>query len=308
MDKFTTACRTGCLAAKIAYLEEFGAAYNLNNVYLKSIPFSILSEYWKHLQPRGLNVNFNEGANIEDAITSYLFDKELKFIVLEGIQDIEISLKQYCAQYIYKYDTSISPLKRGTWINKDLVEFIDTGCDQHNPKRFNVYKYFPSKVDKALLRMDKSPNSDYDIIDKMSFGNIRSIYEISCDDMRNGIISEYSMESTYPQQFQSFLASMNFIRNKSAHFERLWNINIRDVPKIIKNQDNPLYSITTNDEKSKHKIYNALAWMAYALNGINLKDQWICRFLKLINKYKEHDYTKRMGFPSDWRTMGFWSA
>ncbi|MGU9951194.1 MAG: Abi family protein [Gammaproteobacteria bacterium WSBS_2016_MAG_OTU1] len=310
MNEFENVCFTDSIANKRAYLENFGVTRGLDNEYLNSISFSLLSEYWLHLQPGGPNTQFIKGANIDDIVTCYVFDRDLKYLLMGMIQDIEISLKQVCIAYIYKYSKSGHSLKDNTWLSTKYVNFTrdasnkDARVQARAHEKLKVYKDFLSKVDKVTDNMNMNHVPNFRIINKMSFGSIRCIYEISCYDMKKDMVSYYSMDSRH--QFGTLLAALNSIRNRSAHYERVWNRSTNSVRVSQHNQ--VLHSVVTTDEYHEQKIYNTLVWMIYMLNKINSKNTWKYKFLNLVDEHQDRNYTKRMGFPDDWRSMDFWSV
>ncbi len=312
MDEFNKACCANRISDKTAYFDKFGMAYDADDEhYLKFVPLSVLSKYWEHLQPEPGNHNtmFIKGANINSVITSYLFDKEFKSLMMEAIQEIEVSLKSICVEYIYKYTNSHYSLKNNSnswaWVDKECIDFEGDIHDK-TPKKFKVFKELPSKINNIISR-EKGNDLDYFIIEKMSFGDIKSIYEISHESMQRDIRSYYSTDLIYCRQFKPLLYAINIIRNISAHYGCVWN---RCAWRIanINDSNHALYSVVTRDKYNEGKIYNVLVWVVYILSKIDSKNKWKQKFLELTDKYEEHNYTKGMGFPDNWRSMDFWSV
>ncbi len=313
MIEFKDVCRSENIENKLSYFKNYGAICDPNNKYIQSVPFCQLSEYWFYLQPNGPDTNFVDNADIDKAIVSYVFDMEIKSLIMKAIQNIEKSLKQCLTEHVYQYDSSNSSLKRGAWIDE---KYIDFRCGVHNSEnmgRFNMYKRFLNNVSTVSNEMQKKGAikkervDDYRIINKMSFGNVKTIYKIANTTMKEDIASRYSMISW--QQFQVLLDVINTIRNKSAHYERLWNTNIGGFINVVckeKEKNHVLDDVITRDKYTRQKIYNALVWIIYMLNQIDSSIMWKHEFLSLIKKYEERNYTQRMGFRPNWRNLDFW--
>ena len=289
MNKFDTACFTDHIDDKVAYFKEFGVTCDASNGYLKSVPFFLMSKYCKYLQPGGPSTKFNQGTDISDVITFYLFDKELKSLIMDAIQDIETSFKHVCIEYLYKKTQSSTSLKSEAWIRED--------------KSIALYESFFIKVAKIENTIKEPFVPDHRIISEMSFGNMRRLYEMAHNDIRQGVESYYSMTSH--KQFHALLASINSIRNKSAHYERVWNSDVESVFRVTSPR-HALHPVLTQDKYDERKIYNTLAGMVYLLSKLNLESEWKRKFKKLLNKYEGYNYTKNMGFPEDWASLSFW--
>ena len=290
-DKLDKACRSNSHEEKVAYLRENGVTHGLDNELLKSIPFSLLNEYWS----RGEK-------NIDVGITTYLFDKKFKSLIKESMQDIEVSFKQFCMESIYKHDKSDHPLKTQKWINQP--------CDEEEYKKFesglNTARYLATKDGRA--RPGKGI-PDYYIVEKMSFGAIKVLCKISKWEIKNNMVKYYSMMSW--DQLRSLLDALNSIRNIAAHYDRLWN---RDMNKIViipkKEKSNRLLfpAVVRNNPGKERKIYNVLVWMIYLSDKINPQNTFKHDILNLMDEHKRkgHNYDKGMGFPLGWRDLDFW--
>lgn len=81
---------------QLALLKQRGMIVNNENAALRqleSISYFRLANYWKVFETDDVTHRLVPGTQLEDVISLYAFDKELRSIIFTAIQDIEVALR-----------------------------------------------------------------------------------------------------------------------------------------------------------------------------------------------------------------------
>ena len=84
------------ITTQLAMLKQRGLIVNDDDNALKqlaSISYFRLASYWKIFETDETTHQFASGTRLEDVISLYNFDKELRSIIFTAIQDIEVALR-----------------------------------------------------------------------------------------------------------------------------------------------------------------------------------------------------------------------
>lgn len=84
------------ITTQLSMLKQRGLIVSDNDLALKqlaSISYFRLASYWKRFEIDTNTHQFANGTRLEDIISLYNFDKELRTIVFTAIQDIEVALR-----------------------------------------------------------------------------------------------------------------------------------------------------------------------------------------------------------------------
>lgn len=108
---------------------------------------------------------------------------------------------------------------------------------------------------------------------------------------------------------QSWLRSLNYVRNVIAHHGRLWNLSLADNPSLpgLGGMDDfdalvPLPNVNT-------RIYSICCILCHFSRVVNSQSWWPLDLTELIEDFPAmpHANTENMGFPPDWQSHGFWN-
>lgn len=236
--------------------------------------------------------------NFETIVGLYNFDKELRLLLFEAIEKIEISIR---SKIINEYAIAE---KDSHWhqnhtlfidrkIHKTSIKKTKRECKRSNEKFItHYYRKYTTPVEPPCW-------ASFEI---MTFGHISTIYA-NLDDQ---IISKKDIASYFGLAHQdvlkSWLHSINSVRNICAHHGRLWNRSLAPRIKMPKKTKN---DFIINKNVYTNKIYAHICCIQYLLNIIEPQNDFKIRFKQLFIKYP-HINKKSMGFPIDWETENFW--
>ena len=106
-----------------------------------------------------------------------------------------------------------------------------------------------------------------------------------------------------PDDFTSWLHTMNYVRNICAHHARLWNRDLKIVPSMLKFSKTKIW-ISNPESVQRSKVYYFLCMINYMLQTVNINSTFTLRFKELIREYGPK--ISAMGFPEQWDEEKIW--
>lgn len=255
-----------------------------------------LSGYWHH--KRQSENRFSDGVCISEIVSIYKFDKELRLLLLDAIEQIEVSVRtQFAYQLSAKYGAHFH-LDENLFSKRHIYQkTIHKLHEEVGRSQEDFIAHLTGKYSEALPPIWAS-------VEVMSLGQLSNWYtNIKLRQDALMVASNYGLDS---QTLSSLLHHLTVLRNMCAHHARVWNrlftISIqppRAKPAI-------LISAMQTDAKQKMKLYNTLVMMNWMLNIIQPDHDWTHRLLALLAEYPTIQ-TRHMGFPQSWRNHPIWS-
>lgn len=289
-------------------LQERGLVINSIDVaekYLANISYYRLGEYWYVMQDDKENHIFKPNSKFKDVIALYNFDAELRLLLFDVIEKIEISLR---TKLIYHLSHEIDPW----WFSNssifiDKLQFsktlakIEEEITRARSKDVTIKNHF--KKHKDDLRFPPAWKS----LEQVSFGNLSKLYGNLSHKIKakDSIAVEFgAVNHTY---LPSWLQSIAQIRNYCAHHSRLWNRNLPGTVKLLSKPPNPWIKEEKNVPKQHEfsKLYVHMCLMKYVLNTIQPNNNFGDRLNRLFNMYKNVD-PNALGMKEDWQKEPLW--
>ena len=136
-------------------------------------------------------------------------------------------------------------------------------------------------------------------VEIMTFGSVLSLFRGLPTPIKQSIATKYEVHDSV---LESWLTSLNAIRNICAHHSRLWNRELGYKPRIpTKNSTwNTPFSISNN------RVFAILSIMKYMIDIIIPASKWKERFKDLLIEFPEIPLTN-MGFPQEWKEHEVWN-
>ena len=276
--------------------EADNAAHHLSN-----ISYYRLGEYWYSLQEDKENHIFKENAKFKDALALYYFDSELRILLFEVIEKIEISLR---TKLIYHLS-----LEYGPWWFQNFDLFTDSRAlvktlahldeELERTKEETIKKHFRKHKDD--LRFPPSWKS----LEQTSFGSLSKLYGNLKNtlNVKDTIAKEFgAVNHTY---LPSWLQSIAQIRNYCAHHSRLWNKNLPCNPKLLNNPPQKWIADIPKQHEFQ-KLYVHLCLMKYLLNIIQPNNEFSIKLVQLLDKYSSVD-PNALGMKPNWINEELWN-
>ncbi len=272
-------------------------SYALNK--LKHINYYRLSAYFLPFQYRKdspNNNNFFPNTSFENIIKLYYFDTELRKIIFEAIEAIEIYLRTQIAYFHAKRYGAFGYFNIKTLRENYQTEFDELHQDIREEKTRSkevFIKHFRDKYHTTDLPI-------WTVVEILSFGSLSKLFMLLKEAEQNEVIS--CMGGINKVVFFKWFKALSSVRNACAHHSRLWNKTLGvsfDVPR-----KNKLFEKLEN---SHNKIFFALSVIEYILARIGEDEiEFKNKIKQLLQKYPSID-KQAMGFIENWEELNIWT-
>lgn len=262
--------------------------------YLSHLNYYRLAAYWLPFEQDHPTHRFKPNTRFDTVLEHYIFDRELRLLIMDAIERLEVSLR---TRWAYHLSHTYGPhahlesriFKTGRWSHEENVRNLKEVVRSSSEvflRHFDAY-------DEALPPL-------WVICEVMTLGQLSKWYANLCHGKdRNAIAKVYGLDEV---NLTSFLHHLSIVRNLCAHHARLWNREFIFAWKLPRR--NPLELLVNFNTADGKKLYNTLVMLAYLMDQIN-PHSWKKRLGKLFAKHPE--VTERhMGFPDNWRDRPIW--
>lgn len=271
--------------------------------YLSNISYYRLGEYWHVMQSDKLAHLFKPNSTFENGIALYNFDAELRLLLFDVIEKIEISLR---TKLIYHLSHEIDPW----WFqnfqlftnSQELVKTLSALQQElERSKDVTIKNHFKKHKD------DKRFPPAWKSLEQTSFGALSKLY----GNLKPSVISKDTIAMEFGAvnhtYLPSWLQSISQIRNYCAHHSRLWNRNLPGTVKLLSKPPHGWIRDPDNVPKQHEFIhlYVHMCLMKYLLNVIQPNNNFTARLNELFVKYPNVDQ-KALGMKSDWIIEPLW--
>jgi abortive infection bacteriophage resistance protein len=259
---------------------------NIGYYHLSGYFYPLLLDKTQHI--------YKPNSNFEDAFNLYCFDRELRRIIFNEIEKIEISFR---TQLIYFMSHEYGAF----WFEKaelfrDLDKYnklIASLTEQINDSSEQFIKAYKEKYSEPLPPCWISMKIT-------TLGQTSKLYSLLHPSRTKRDIANFYGVSD--QVFPSWIHCLTYVRNICAHHSRLWNRELGVYPKLPRNPKNSwLISQVPNN-----KIFFTLSIIRYLLFTVNPSSTFTEKLKVLFKKYPETD-KGAMGFPRQWEKEILWS-
>ncbi len=265
--------------------------------YLKEISYYRLSAYF--LPYQAVKDQFNTGITFEQIIDTYSFDREVRLLVFDCIERIEIAIRTqmiYSMALFYKdshwqdnQNHFITPFynRIGSLVDpfSDLQSIISKAKTARTPEVF--IKHYIDKYSSPA-----NPPA-WMCLELLTIGELSHLFRgLKNNSDKKRIADFFDVHHTV---FTSWLHSITYARNICAHHSRLWNRDFAIEPdKLLKPVGNWISKPFENNKRTFYFICVLKYLLQRANPGNNLKT----KLETLFNKYPTVPI-QFMGIPSD---------
>lgn len=263
--------------------------------YLSHLNYYRLGAYWLPFEQDHDGHQFRPGTTFEQVLGLYVFDRELRLLVLDAIERIEVSIR---TQWAYHLSHTYGPhahlvrsLFKAKWKHPDNVNSLKREVGRSNEV---FIQHLRNKYDEPLPPL-------WAICEIMTLGQLSKWYaNLRHGKDRNAIAHTYDLDEV---NLTSFLHHLSTVRNICAHHARLWNREFTFTWKIPAHR--PAALLENFHDHGERRIYNTLVMLAYLMDQTSPGHHFKIRLHDLLEKYSVDDAA--MGFPDNWRALEFWA-
>ncbi|MBC6442388.1 MAG: Abi family protein [Rhodobacteraceae bacterium] len=267
--------------------------------YLKFISYYRLRAYWRPFEANAAAEGdhaFLAGTTFRDVPALYILDRELRLLVLDAIERVEVALR---AQWTHHMATCHGPhgyLEPGHYADsvrhKKAVEDLKEDFERSKDKFASHYrdKYTFPELPPVWMATEV-----------MSFGMLSKFYSnLKHRAERQAIAKPFGLDE---KVLTSVAHHISHVRNICAHHGRLWNRRFTVTMKVPKSPARLPFARRGANERYLH---NTLVMLDHMLAIIAPDNEWKKRFLILLDGCPQA-VPSSMGFPDDWRTRPAWN-
>jgi abortive infection bacteriophage resistance protein len=268
--------------------------------YLAQLNYYRLAAYCLPYEQNHATHQFIAGTTFDDVLNLYIFDRELRLLMLDAIERIEVSLRTQMAYCLsHNHNTTHPHLKPEIFFNPLVYggSISKLSNDVRNSKE-DFIRHLTRKYEELLPPI-------WAVVELMTMGQLSKWFSnIDARRDRQAISRVYGLDEKI---MTSFCEHLSLVRNHAAHHARLWNRDFTKTPMLPRkgpaDLTNSLFVLPDTDRRLR-KLYNTLVMTVHLMDVINPGHHWKQRLKDLIANHNID--TSKMGFPTDWKNKPIW--
>lgn len=265
--------------------------------YLSRIGYYRLSGYWYpfrkfQITGEGRQNTFLDDTEFKHIIKLYVFDKNLRLLALDAVERIEMAVRTDISYILGERDARAHEIPKhlhGNFTKRPAYPYEKIRRGRHSTK--SQHHMWLDKYDQMVNRAMKQDFVSHNLekydylpvwaaVEILDFRSMSMLYSGLKHEDAEKISKKYNCASK--KEFETWLRSLNHIRNIVAHHARLWNANIVDRA-TIPNTDTHWTALSKNKEKPF--VYFCL--MQHMLKIICPNSTWGLRLLELLKSFPD---------------------
>jgi len=257
-----------------------------------------LSGYWHTFRKLPAR-EFQNGTTFEKVWTRYAFDRRLRLLVMDAVERVEIAFRtQLAYQHAHHYGSPFgyadNPAALPGLTTDQRNRFLATLADEMHNSKETFAEHFRQKYGSDHAYMPIWMASEI-----MTFGHMLTLFHGSAPSIKQAVATPLAVHDNV---VNSWLLTLNTIRNICAHHGRLWNRALGTKPMIPRNDAQWHQPI----EVANTRIFGVLTLLKYCLDRIAPQSRWAERLRALLKEFPGIPLAS-MGFPLDWEKCPIWT-
>ena len=267
--------------------------------YLTHLNYYRFGAYWLPFEADHASHAFRPGTSFDHVLNLYIFDRELRLLILDAIERVEVSVRTNWAYTLaHRYgahahlDARLFKEPTPKWNHAWQCEKLETEARKSH-ETFIQHHY--RKYEEPLPPL-------WAVTEIMTLGQLSKWYgNLRHGADRNAVAHRYDMDEI---NLASFLHHLSVVRNLCAHHSRLWNREFTLTVRLPKHRPKAL--ATSLDQKDSRRLYNTLTVLGWMLDCISPQHSWKIRLNRLMAQHGIDP--KWMGFPVGWEQSRIWQG
>jgi len=193
--------------------------------FLENISYYRLGGYWFTLQKDAVNHVFVTGSTFEQVITRYNFDRELRLLLFDAIERIEVGFRTRLVYFLSHY--------YNPWWFEDESLFKD--YNQHKAILDDIYRDL-RRTDEDFIKEHKRKYDTpitppaWKTLEICSLGALSKLYSLlKPSEVKQDIAK--SMQLPNNVYLEAWMSSLVVLRNLCAHHSRIFNRTFSFLPR-----------------------------------------------------------------------------
>lgn len=268
--------------------------------WLTHVSYYRLRAYWLPFEgpaPSEGEHCFKPECRFEDVISAYVFDRQLRLLVMDALERIEVSLRGSWAHHLAMTHGSHGYLEPKLYRRDDWYDRAMQGLDKEVSRSTDTF---------IGHYRDKYTSPAYPPIwmsaEVISLGLLSKwVDNLAARADRNAISQIYGLDE---KVLMSAMHHLTYVRNICAHHSRLWNKQFTVTMRIPRN---PWSLHKSMNESADRVIYNTLVMVAHLLEVAAPKTRWRADLIGLLEARSDEEL-RSMGFPVGWLRLPIWAT
>lgn len=265
--------------------------------HLQDVGYYRLSGYW-HIFKKP-DDTFWPGTTFARIWDLYTFDRQLKLVVFDAIERVEVYLRTQLAYDLaqnggpfgYQDSTNLPNLSQLAY-DKLMTRCREAFERSREPFALHFKQIYGDRHDLPPYWM---------LVNLMDFGMVFSLYRGAPNITRKSIAQAFGVTA---KVMDSWLLTINTTRNICAHHGRLWNRTLGTKPTIPRRKNDPRWHDPY--EVTPDKLFVVLTILSVMLEMAAPDTVWRKRLFRLLEGRSDADM-RRMGFGPGWETCPLWT-
>lgn len=286
-------------AQQVALLQSRGMTFadpKAAEFWLEQINYYRLTAYWLPFEANHPTHQFQPGTTFEQALATYMADRELRLLILDAIERIEVSIRAHWAyQMSHRHgphshmDMSLVQDPKICLNNfSRLTSEIARSKEKFITHMENTYQEIVPPVWAACEVMSLGLLSNW-------FGNLKPIAT------RTAIAAAFQVDH---ETLASWLQHLSVVRNLCAHHSRLWNRGMTITPRVPMSKPARLRGEFVTGTQDARKLYNTTLLTLHLMDVVAPRSGWRVKLRGLLTRGDLNP--AKMGFPANWLTRPIW--
>lgn len=232
--------------------------------------------------------NFKQGACFQNAVELYVFDKNLRLLILDALERIEIGLRVDISHTLGKKD-AFAYLKPEL-LFEGFASKIDnkTGLTEHH-QWLTKHAGLITRSKEDFIKHHKTkyglPLPIWVVCEIWDFGILSTLFSGMMVSDQDEVANKYGLSDG--RVFASWLHSLNYLRNVCVHHSRLWNRNIVVHPKLPPINEASWVEPFIGNDHYQTRTFLLLCISKHLLITINPSSTWWDRLNKLLSEFPD---------------------
>lgn len=263
--------------------------------YLRHLNYYRLGAYWLPFEADHATHVFRPGTRFEDVLNLYVFDRELRLLVLDALERVEVSVRTQWAYQLAHCHGPHAHLDAAVAYRADWHQ-------RHLDKLTEEVERSEETFIRHLLDTYAEPlPPTWAVCEVMSLGLLSHWYSnLKPMPTRRRIAAPYGVDEAV---LQSWLHHLTVVRNTCAHHARLWNRDLTVCPQVPRSKP---AALKDQFQPGSQRLYNTLLILLYLMDVVAPGSRWRHRLIALIEAHAID--TAAMGFPTDWKSRPMWTV
>jgi abortive infection bacteriophage resistance protein len=276
--------------------------------YLANISYFRLSAYARPFYTPNLPEHqFLPETRFKDILRLYVFDRELRLLLLDAIERIEVALRAQLTNTLAEHHDPHGYLNAQIFDDRYDHQWLLNKLTKEGNQRV-VESYLEHYLNKYTSAPIQPPI--WMAVELLTFKEISTLFSHLKDPK-----DTQRIEAHFGWKFpllKSWFRSLSDLRNLCAHHARVWNREFGSRPEIPKKirqlWPNVPDSIAVGEVQTlnpRRRLYLQIVVIEALMKAINPESGWSIRLMQLIERYPSVSLT-HMGFVPGWQNEPFW--